>query len=338
MTAIRMSRFSLVPSALAGSGWIAYLGATALIVAIAAGLSTPVNGLAIAFGTVGYLYAGCIAIVAGAAAAVATSRTWLRRDLRGGRWGLVGLLASLVLAAAVWVPIALLAGLVVLAVGALALIPVAPMGRPLPEGPALVRRGKGWAAALPMSAERSELWRERGREEHASVPAFARLAIELVSVGAPAHLVDGALAAAREEVDHARNAFALAGGFEPIALPCADVSLTDLALSSVRDGRLGEGFAAAIALEESKRCDGVEASVLRAIAAEERAHADLSARIVRWAVWEGGHPVRKAVEAQLRRMPPVGTARSELLSAIEIAGLYLQVRGEVRQVLAPADQ
>ena len=46
--------------------------------------------------------------------------------------------------------------------------------------------------------------------EHAAVAAFARLAMQLISFGAPSELVELAIQAQRDEVGHARLAFGLA--------------------------------------------------------------------------------------------------------------------------------
>ena len=65
----------------------------------------------------------------------------------------------------------------------------------------------------------AEEWIENARSEHASVPAFSRLSLTLMSLGAPARLVEGAHRAALEEIEHARLAFALAGAtrVKPVA-------------------------------------------------------------------------------------------------------------------------
>src|SRR6185369_6465721 len=64
----------------------------------------------------------------------------------------------------------------------------------------------GWEADLPAAAHLSpevrgalaNLWTESARAEHASVPAFSRLSLSLVALGAPAHLVEAAHRAALE--------------------------------------------------------------------------------------------------------------------------------------------
>ena len=59
----------------------------------------------------------------------------------------------------------------------------------------------------------ARLWTESARGEHASVPAFCRLSLSLLALGAPARLVEAAHRAALEEIEHARLAFSLAGAY-----------------------------------------------------------------------------------------------------------------------------
>src|SRR5262249_34475352 len=83
--------------------------------------------------------------------------------------------------------------------------------------------GDGWGSELPLIAPArlasalraalARLWTENARGEHASVPAFSRLALSLVALGAPARLVEAAHRAALEEIAHARLSFSLAGAY-----------------------------------------------------------------------------------------------------------------------------
>ncbi|MFN7146774.1 MAG: hypothetical protein ACK4YP_23575, partial [Myxococcota bacterium] len=100
------------------------------------------------------------------------------------------------------------------------------VGRPYYEAGDLVmapaERASGWAQGRRPDVSRltpeerrvlAEAWTRDALIEHASVAAFARFALELLAVGAPADLVDAAHAAARDEVRHARLAFALAEAY-----------------------------------------------------------------------------------------------------------------------------
>jgi hypothetical protein len=56
-------------------------------------------------------------------------------------------------------------------------------------------------------------WTELGLMEHASVAAFARFVLQLLSIGAPASLVASATAALGDETEHARLCFGIASAY-----------------------------------------------------------------------------------------------------------------------------
>ena len=158
----------------------------------------------------------------------------------------------------------------------------------------------------------ADVWIVNARSEHASVPAFSRLSLTLMSLGAPARLVEGAHRAALEEIGHARLAFALASAYAgesvaPGALaalrgsPAVTAgSLAELAIESLTDGCLNEGFAAAAAAAASERArDGAVRDAWAAIARDESSHADLAWEIVSWCLAQGapalGRELRKAI-------------------------------------------
>jgi hypothetical protein len=177
-------------------------------------------------------------------------------------------------------------------------------------GPGPDTRGLSLPARVALAAG----WTEIARSEHASVPAFSRLALTLMSFGAPAHLVEAAHRAALEEIEHARLAFALAGAYaDTAAAPGALVelrhapavtamSLAVLAQESLIDGCLNEGIGAEVA-RESLACAGDPAAraALEIIARDESSHAELAWQIVEWCCAEGGADVkrtlRKAIHA-----------------------------------------
>jgi len=139
------------------------------------------------------------------------------------------------------------------------------------------------------SAARAALalhWHQTALAEHASVPAFSRLSLTLMALGAPGRLVDAAHRAAREEIQHARIAFSLAsayGGTEVAPGPLTELanapaitatSLRALAAESLIDGCLMEGFGAAvIEAGRVRTADRPLRAVLAAIAREEASHA-----------------------------------------------------------------
>jgi hypothetical protein len=146
------------------------------------------------------------------------------------------------------------------------------------------------------------LWLADARAEHASVPAFERLAEDLTAAGAPDHLVAWARRAALEEVGHAAVCFAIASAyagrelsassdpFAPAWAPGAEsqsLRIRRLALESLTDGCLEEGHAAECArLAAEHARDPYLRQELERIAREEAGHADLAVAVVVWALAE----------------------------------------------------
>src|SRR4051812_37235819 len=106
---------------------------------------------------------------------------------------------------------------------------------------------------LPADARRAlaDHWSEVALLEHASIASFSVFALQLLAVGAPASLVEGAHRAALDEGEHAKLAFRLASRYagEPLApgpLPLGDIAvalgsdLEALATSTAREGCVGE--------------------------------------------------------------------------------------------------
>jgi hypothetical protein len=179
-------------------------------------------------------------------------------------------------------------------------------------------------SALPESARSAlaAVWTARARSEHASVPAFARLSLNLIAHGAPASLVEAAHVAARQEIVHARLTFALASAYaggviapQPLAellrAPAVTAtSLWRLAEESLVDGVLMEGTAAAAAAEELAAAqDPAVREALRIIARDEASHAELAWRILDWCcaqqqeAHEGRPDLRRDLRQLLLRMP-----------------------------------
>ena len=177
-------------------------------------------------------------------------------------------------------------------------------------------RGGGWGAERPASVGLSAPehvrqlaaahWFERAQAEHASVASFARHVLELLGVGAPRHLVEGASRAALDEIEHARLALALAAGLNatspsgagtslvgPAALDVSDSrlatqpSLLDVAVAAARDGCVGETVAAVEARASALAAvDPSVREVLLTISADEARHAALGWSMVQWALAE----------------------------------------------------
>jgi hypothetical protein len=223
------------------------------------------------------------------------------------------------------------------------------------------RGGTADACGLSAEARRelAEAWCADGMYEHASVASFARFAMELMAVGAPAELVEAAHHAAADEVRHARACLALASTYagrpvSPGAFPFegrADVSsdLAEIAARAAYEGCVGETVAAIQAAEQlNVATDPHVRDVLGSIAEEEARHAELAWRTVAWAIGRGGEPVRNAVAGALRAAMdhllesrpegPLATSPSAELSAhgrLDAARIMAVRAQAIREVVAP---
>jgi hypothetical protein len=193
------------------------------------------------------------------------------------------------------------------------------VGRPfLVDGRALVapvrRRSSGWSAALRPRTEKlgeearrrlADAWAADAQLEHASVASFSRLSLELLAFGAPAELIELTHRAALDEVRHSQLCFALASAYAgtdlaPSALPVGPHvalarDLSALVASAVLEGCVGETLAAVQAsAQRDQASDPAVKRALSTIAEDEARHAELSFRIVAWAIKAGGAEVRQA--------------------------------------------
>jgi hypothetical protein len=158
--------------------------------------------------------------------------------------------------------------------------------------------------ALPDLALEQLSWAERraltqhyaraAQMEHASIAAFARFSLQLLSLGAPPELVEACSAAIGDETAHARICFELASRYGgapvgPATLQldgCLDAaSLAEIVELTIAEGCIGETLAALEAAEAAEHATDatVRAALLR-IAADEQRHAELAFRFVRWVV------------------------------------------------------
>ncbi|HEX6274789.1 MAG TPA: ferritin-like domain-containing protein [Polyangiaceae bacterium] len=151
-----------------------------------------------------------------------------------------------------------------------------------------------------------ELWLRDAQMEHASIASFARFTLELLALGAPATLLEGAQRATLDEVEHARLCFGVAARFlrAPVGPAALDLSgaeprtsLAAAAAAAALEGCVGETIAALVAAEQRARCkDESIARVLERIADDEARHAALAFDFVAWALSVGGSEIRGAVE------------------------------------------
>ncbi|MDP3220870.1 MAG: ferritin-like domain-containing protein [Deltaproteobacteria bacterium] len=173
-------------------------------------------------------------------------------------------------------------------------------------------------------------WTRAMSEEHASVAAFARLSLQLLSLGAPPELVARTHRAALDEVDHARRSAALASRFagrvtSPGALPAAIapiaiVDLATLAVETLREGCLGEAVSAQVAARSLALATDPEVrETLGVIARDEAEHAALAWDLVDWCLAAGGDPVRCALTAAAGALPVGEPARHDAVDAALLA-------------------
>jgi hypothetical protein len=195
---------------------------------------------------------------------------------------------------------------------------------------AVVAERDDWAHELPSvqieHARTAEFlaasWLKDALEEHASIAAFARFTLLLLSVGAPPELVIASQRASLDEVRHARECFALAQRYGsrhvgPAELQVADsisvVTLAELAALTVAEGCVGETLGALLAAEQLTLASDQEVRrVLARVVKDEERHAELAWRFLAWALRQGGPPVAEAAQRafdtateELDRMPTV---------------------------------
>jgi hypothetical protein len=148
-----------------------------------------------------------------------------------------------------------------------------------------------------LRAELTEHWTRIALMEHASIAAFARFALHLLAVAAPAELVGATHEAMADETRHTRLAFALASAYA--GRPVGPSSLaTDRCLGPfeiesfvttlVREGCIGETVAAVEAREAlGLATDPAVRLVWSVIARDELRHAELAWRTLRWLIATG---------------------------------------------------
>eukprot|EP01063_Lacrimia_lanifica_P029199 TRINITY_DN440_c0_g3_i1.p1 TRINITY_DN440_c0_g3~~TRINITY_DN440_c0_g3_i1.p1 ORF type:complete len:478 (+),score=131.03 TRINITY_DN440_c0_g3_i1:76-1509(+) len=215
----------------------------------------------------------------------------------------------------------------------------------VPDGPA--------ADAETLQAAAAD-WMAAASAEHASVASFSKFSIQLMSVAAPADLVEAAHHAALQEVKHAKLCLRVAsmiqamghgapapaglGRFPPHALEVSG-DLVQMAESTAREGAFGETAAALLAavrlhLVKTQGDSAVVAeirSVLEQVTVEEAEHAALGWKTLRWANVPvdfstiGGGAGAAACEVDLSS-PQL---RFSLLRPAETAALTAAVRREV---------
>lgn len=152
-------------------------------------------------------------------------------------------------------------------------------------------------------------WLARAAEaEAASVPAFVALRDELIALGAPSELADGARRAAADEVRHADVMGRLAAG-RGAAGPSRHArvdpparSLFELALENAVEGCVYETFSGLVAMHQARHAaDPAVRETMTGIAEDEVRHGELAWRIHSWACGRLSDEEVAAIEAAVER-------------------------------------
>ena len=148
-------------------------------------------------------------------------------------------------------------------------------------------------------------WQTIAKAEHASIASFARTALELMALGAPADSVADTHRAALDEARHARIAYELAsravghkvgpGSFPAAVEPIAAPTFASFVRSTFRDACVEETLGAIAMRRRALSFGGVIASAIDSIADDEERHAELAWRTLAWAVRVGGDEAKTAL-------------------------------------------
>jgi hypothetical protein len=157
--------------------------------------------------------------------------------------------------------------------------------------------------------ELAQYWAEVASMEHASVAAFARFCLELLSLGAGPDLVTRTQGAIRDETQHARDAFGLATAYAGEPLAPAALVVEDalharnplvIVRTAILEGCIGETVAAVEATEALARAtDPAVREILARTARDEMRHAELAWSFVAWVLRAGPANLRTAAAALL---------------------------------------
>lgn len=148
--------------------------------------------------------------------------------------------------------------------------------------------------------------------EHASVAAFARFSLHLMSMGAPGWLLSETQRAMGDEIEHAKACFALASRYAgtnvgPSQLRLdgafAGASMLEIVVTAVKEACFGETVAA-IEAAEAASVATVPAvrELLSRISDDETRHAALGWRFLAWALENVGASTRAELTASLREL------------------------------------
>jgi hypothetical protein len=168
----------------------------------------------------------------------------------------------------------------------------------------------------------AEHWKKMGQLEHASIAAFARFSLQLLSLGAPPELVDACTQALADETAHTKLCFQIAGAYAGRALgpgaldidgSLSVTSLADIVELVIEEGCFGETAAALEAFAAAGTAsDPVIGRAYAKIAADEQRHAELAFRFLRWALRRGGANVAARIARTIAAPPSSHLAAREV--------------------------
>jgi hypothetical protein len=194
-----------------------------------------------------------------------------------------------------------------------------------------------------LRAELAVAWTRMALVEHASIAAFARFNLQLLSLGAPADLVERSSSAMCDEIKHAKLCFAEASRYAgrsigpgplSIAGSLDELSLSQIVLNVVREGCIGETIAAVEALEAHEHAaDPALAEMLLDISLDETRHAELAWRFVKWSMASADAELVARIRDEFAHATLDGGMRSAELSADDTE---LLTYGVIPDALRPA--
>lgn len=195
---------------------------------------------------------------------------------------------------------------------------------------------------LPELAAR---WRTIARRAHASIRAYARLQIALLTLDAPPELVERSARMAAERTRTARLAFGLASAYGmdagPGALDADDgverPSLLDVVATAVREGCVGETIASAEAREGAALARDPDVQTVLSRAAEDASTgAALAWAIVRWALRIDSDGVTRVVDDALDHAMRAATSNEDGPDLSDHGLLTARERAALRAELLPS--
>lgn len=176
------------------------------------------------------------------------------------------------------------------------------------------------------------IWLENASKEHISVPAFSKLSMQLIALGAPPELMEKVFRAASQEITHAMLSYSVASSlsgkaFSPDAMPeilkhsCEYDSLEKLILECFIDGCLMEALSAAHARESSLLAqEPAIKNVFDVIARDEQFHADLSWEIVHFLQTKVSTSMKLILSSELKTIKTLPTPDFFSAEIVELIG------------------